>query len=181
MQKNASERLTRFNLPNFKKASDSFIKLEKFLQVINAFACGGYVAYVKKSTMLKFGSETYQTAINFIKNGNVTNEVLLDLFMLYLKAEKTKKESEDKRSPIPYYLIDCFAKYECKDRRAELITSELADISKILHIIKLYKAVSSAYAKEYAKKFNVDYNKMIKQNVNYEILENLRDTLKDVI
>ena len=114
-------------------------------------------------------------------NQYVTNEVLLDLFMLYLKAEKTKKESEDKRSPIPYYLIDCFAKYECKDRRAELITSELADISKILHIIKLYKAVSSAYAKEYAKKFNVDYNKMIKQNVNYEILENLRDTLKDVI
>lgn len=181
LQKNASERLTRFNLPNFKKASDSFIKLEKFLQVINAFASGGYIAYVKKSTMLKFGSETYQTAINFIKNGNITNDVLLDLFMLYLKAEQTKKESEDKRSPIPYYLIDCFAKYECKDRKVDFISSELSESSKILHIVKLYKAVSSAYSKDYAKKFSVDYNKMIKQNVNYEILDNLRDTLKDVI
>ena len=31
------------------------------------------------------------------------------------------------------------------------------------------------------KQFSVDYNKMIKQNVKYEILENQRDTLKDVI
>lgn len=181
LQKNASERLKKFGLPDFKKSSDSFIKLEKFLQVINAFVSGGYVAYVKKSTMLKFGSETYQTAINFIKNPNVTNDVLLDLFMLYLRAEQEKKQSEDKRSPIPYYLIDGFAKYECDDRKPELITAQLSDTNNILHIIKLYKAVSIAYAREYVKKFEVDYNKMIKQNVNYDMLESNRETLKGVI
>ena len=181
LQKNASERLKKFELPGFTKASDSFIKLEKFLQVINAFASGGYVAYVKKSTMLKFGSETYQTAINFIRNGNVTNDVLLDLFMLYLRAEQEKKQSEDKRSPIPYYLIDGFAKYECNERKPELITEQLSDTNKILHIVKLYKAVSIAYSREYVKKFEVDYNKMIKQNVNYEMLESNRETLKGVI
>lgn len=42
--------------------------------------------------MLKFGSEQYQTAINFIKSGYVTNEVMLDLYMLYKRAEQTKKE-----------------------------------------------------------------------------------------
>lgn len=43
-----SERMKRFGLPEIKKASDVYIPLEKFLQVINAFVSGGQVAYVKK-------------------------------------------------------------------------------------------------------------------------------------
>lgn len=177
----SSERINRFGLNKVKKASDVFIPLEKFLQVINAFVAGGYVAYVKKSSMLKFGSEQYQTAINFIKNGYVTNEVMLDLYMLYKRAEQTKKEKNDSRTPIPYYLIDGFAKHECDGRNPAKIVGQLGDKDKVNKVINLYTAVSKAYAREYYKKFNIDYNKMIKRNVEYDIFDSQRDTLIDVL
>lgn len=176
-----SERINRFGLNEIKKANDAYIPLEKFLQVINAFVAGGYVAYVKKSSMLKFGSEQYQTAINFIKNGQVTNEVMLDLYMLYKRAEQTKKEKNDSRTPIPYYLIDGFAKYECCGRNPEKIVEQLCNKDKVNKVINLYTAVSKAYAREYLKKFNIDYNKMIKRNVEYDIFDSQRDTLIDVL
>lgn len=175
----SSERISRFGLNEIKKASDTFIPLEKFLQVINAFVAGGYVAYVKKSSMLKFGSEQYQTAINFIKSGYVTNEVMLDLYMLYKRAEQTKKEKNDSRTPIPYYLIDGFAKYECDGRNPAKIVEQLQD--KVNKVVNLYTAVSKAYAREYNKKFNIDYNKMIKRNVEYDIFDSQRDTLIDIL
>ncbi len=177
----SAEKVSRFGLNEIKKVSDVYIPLEKFLQVINAFVSGGYIAYVKKSSMLKFGSEQYQTAINFIKNGDVTNDVMLDLYMLYKRAEQEKKKNNDSRTPIPYYLIDGFAKHECEGRNPSKITEQLSDKNKINKIIKLYTAVSKAYAKEYNKNFEVDYNKMIKRNVEYDIFDSQRDTLIDVI
>lgn len=170
-----SERLERFKLAETKKASDAFIPLEKLLQVINAFVSGGYTAYVKKRNMLKFDSTEYKTAINFIKETN-SIDTLLDLFMLYKKAEEVKG---DGRVPIPYYLIDCFARYECKERTHKLILSELATQEKIKYIIKLYQAVTQAYATEYFKTYNIDYNKMIKQVVKYEILDRYRDIVAE--
>lgn len=177
----SAERISRFGLNEIKKASDTFIPLEKFLQVINAFVAGGYVAYVKKSSMLKFGSEQYQTAINFIKSGYVTNDVMLDLYMLYKRAEQTKKEKNDSRTPIPYYLIDRFAKYECDGRNPSKIVEQLQDKDKVNKVVNLYTAVSKAYAREYNKKFNTDYNKMIKRNVEYDIFDSQRDTLIDIL
>ena len=177
----SAERISRFGLNEIKKASDTFIPLEKFLQVINAFVAGGYVAYVKKSSMLKFESEQYQTAINFIKSGYVTNEVMLDLYMLYKRAEQTKKEKNDSRTPIPYYLIDGFAKYECDGRNPAKIVEQLQDKDKVNKVVNLYTAVSKAYAREYNKKFNIDYNKMIKRNVEYDIFDSQRDTLIDIL
>ncbi len=177
----SSERINRFGLNEIKKASDVHIPLEKFLQVINAFVAGGHVAYVKKSSMLKFGSEQYQTAINFIKNGYVTNDVMLDLYMLYKRAEQTKKEKNDSRTPIPYYLIDGFAKHECEGRNAAKIVEQLENRDRVNKIINLYTAVSKAYTREYYKKFNIDYNKMIKRNVEYDIFDSQRDTLIDVL
>jgi hypothetical protein len=177
----SSERVGRFGLSEIKKVSDAYIQLEKFLQVINAFVAGGYTAYVKKSSMLKFGSEQYKIAIDFIKNGNVTNNVMLDLYMLYKRAEQAKKEKADNRNPIPYYLIDGFAKYECDGRQISKITEQLDSLEKVNKIISLYTAVSKAYTKDYFKKYNIDYNKMIKRNVDYDIFDSNRDTLIDVL
>lgn len=174
-----SQRISRFGLVETKKAKDAFIPLEKLLQVICAFCSGGYTAYVKKSNMLKFNSEQYNMAINFIKN--VTIDALLDLYLLYKRADDEKNKKSDSRAPIPYYLIDCFARYECKERTANLILTELSSNDKIEHIIKLYTAVTKAYAKEYYAKYSVDYNKMIKQPIKYEILDNQRDILSDII
>ncbi|MDD6703098.1 MAG: AIPR family protein [Clostridiaceae bacterium] len=168
-------RLERFGLDDIKKVSDAFIPLEKLLQVINAFVAGGYIAYVKKSSMLKFNSDQYNVAIEFIKNDTVTIDTLLDLYMLYKKAEQAKKETDDARAPIPYYLIDFFAIYECKNRDYKEITNQLSDKQKIEQIIDLYKKVSKAYSKRYNQEFDVDYNKMIKQTIKYNIVDDLRD------
>ncbi len=170
-----TERLKKFKLAETKKASDVFIPLEKLLQVINAFVSGGYTAYVKKSKVLKLDSAEYKTATNFIKETN-SIDTLLDLFMLYKKAEEVKG---DGRAPIPYYLIDCFARYECKERTSKLILSELATQEKIQYIIMLYQAVTQAYAAEYIKAYSTDYNKMIKQPVKYDILDHYREIFSE--
>lgn len=176
-----SNRLARFGISETTKASDVFIPLEKFLQVINAFTVGGHVAYVKKSNMLKFNSTEYNTAIEFIKSGDITIDGMIDLYLLYLKSEQTKKERDDSRVPISYYLIDGFAKHECNNRNISDIPTALSDSNKISKIINLYTAVTKAYTNTYFKKYNIDYNKMIKRPIDYEIFDSNRDTLVDVI
>lgn len=174
-----TERLKKFGLDEMKKVGDVCIPLEKLLQIINAFTSGGEIAYTNKSNMLKFNSPEYNTAIKFIKE--TTIEVLLELYLLYKRAEKTRKENSDSRYPIPYYLIDGFAKYECGGRDETKICSALSDNDKIERIMKLYLAVTKAYTKEYYSKNEIDYNKMIKRNIDYDLFDSQRDTLNSVI
>lgn len=173
------EKIKRFGLSDINRVSDLFIPLEKFLQVINAFVSGGQVAYIKKSNMLKFGSQQYNTAINFIKDGKITNEGLLELYLLYKRAEQSKNDED--RAPIAYYLIDQFAKFECSSRSPQYILTALNTAEKINNIIKLYKLVSKAYIKDYYKKHGIDYNKMIKRSIDYEMLDSHRDTFIDLV
>ena len=174
-----TSRLQKYGLGEMQKVSDVFIPLEKLLQIINAFVSGGEVAYKNKSNMLKFNSNEYNTAVRFIKETTIDD--LLELFLLYKRAEKNKKENIEGRYPIPYYLIDGFAKYECKNRDASKIDDALDDGSKIERIIKLYSAVTKAYSKEYFNKNQIDYGKMIKRAIDYELFDNQRDTLDSVI
>ena len=173
------DRIQKFNLPETKKASDVYIPLEKLLQVINAFVSGGFVAYKKKSSMLKIDSKEYNTAIGFIKDGAVTIDMLLDLYLLYKCAEKAKKDSQDKRSPIPYYLIDAFAKYDCCNRDRELILPNLESAEKIAKTIKHYTVVLKAYCKQYEKKYDLDYGVMIKRDIDYNILDETHAVYSD--
>lgn len=173
-----SERLKKFGLDETNKAKDVFIPLEKFLQVINAFADSGYTAYVKKSNMLKFGSQQYNTAIDFIKSNDITNDGLIDLYLLYVRSEMERKRKSDSRFPISYYLIDEFAIHECNNRQKSEITLALSSSDKIDRIIKLYTAVTRFYTTQYYKDNNIDYNKMIKRNINYDLLNSARDSFQ---
>lgn len=175
-----TERLEKFGIKTFKKASEVFIPLEKFLQVINAYVLGGYVAYTKKSNLLKFDSNEYNTAVNFIKNSDTTIDTLLDLYLLYMRAEQDKKSSQDKRQPIPYYLIDSFAKYECEGRNPRLISEKLKDSDCINSIIDLYTKVLKTYTKDYSRTYEIEYNQMIKKKIEYDIIEKYRETFLDV-
>lgn len=173
-----SERLKKFGLDETNKAKDVFIPLEKFLQVINAFADSGYTAYVKKSNMLKFGSQQYNTAINFIKSNDITNDGLIDLYLLYVRSEMERKRKSDSRFPISYYLIDEFAIHECNNRQKSEIALALSSSDKIDRIIKLYTAVTRFYTTQYYKDNNIDYNKMIKRIINYDLLNSARDSFQ---
>ena len=181
LKEKSNERLKKFGLSDLNKTTDFYIPLEKLLQVIIAFSLGGYDAYTKKSNLLKDKTKQYQTAIEFIKDNSVTTDLLIDLYLLYRKADLCKSSSDENRFPIPYYLIDAFAKYECNERTPYQVSEQLNDSKNIETIIKLYAAVTKAYTKEFNESNIIDYNKMIKQPVNYQLLGRLRDALKDVI
>lgn len=167
-------RFDMFGIDLPQKLESFYVPLDKLLQVINAFISGGYIAYTKKSQMLKFDSKPYNTAVEFIKNDDVTIDLLLNLYMLYKRADQEKVKNDDSRVPIPYYLIDFFAKYECEDRNPSNISAQLDGIVKINHIIKCYTGVTKGYMNRYSNDYNVDYNKMIKQPVKYDIVDEIR-------
>ena len=68
-----------------------------------AFIHDGFEAYKKGSNVLKPNSPVYK---NFSLNIEeyLTIDNMIRLFFMYLKAENQKKNN-DKRHPIPYYLL----------------------------------------------------------------------------
>ena len=132
---------------------------------------------------IRFNNVTkqYKTAVSFIKDSNVTIDLLIDLYLLYKKADMCKSESEENRFPIPYYLIDAFAKFECNDRTPQYIAEQLNNSNEIVKIIKLYTAVTKTYTSNFNENNIVDYNNMIKQPVNYQLLTEFRSALKSAI
>ena len=178
LQENAHKYLEKYNL-EMKKITDFFIPLEKLLQIILAFQAGGFEAFTKKSSLLKSDSQAYKIVTEFLKNDSVTYSSLIDLWLLYFLSEKHKKQSEDRHTPISYYLIDCFAKYDCGNRSVEMISEKLESYDQIKEIIKLYSAVTKAYTKEYFKIHEIEYNLMIKRAVDYSILEKYTSILKE--
>lgn len=156
--------LSLFGVENeMKKIEDLYIPLEKLLQVILSFIDSGYKGYIKKSVLLKKGSNEYNLVTDFIKNKAITMDILLNLYLLYRKAEITKKNFED-RFPVPLYLIDSFSKNEC-DNKVENILTNLNNKEKITKLISLYTLVSQ----NYYNNFEQEYNKMIKLPINFEV------------
>lgn len=174
-----NQSIEKFKLKEVKKLADLYIDLDKLLQVINAFVEGGFVAYTKKGNMLKLNTKEHNTAIEFIKR--VTNDDILNLYLLYKKLEEAKKEDENRRTPISYYAIDCFAKFECEGRNSDKIKENLNDVTKIEKIIKLYTLVSNYYIEEYKRKYNLEYNMMIKRMIDYDIFIAGRNILKTMV
>lgn len=170
--KNRSETLLSLFDLDLNKVQDYTIKLEKLLQVIISFIDDGYSAFVKKPKLLKVDSTEYGKIIDFIRNDSVTTDTLLRLYLLYLKAEQEKKNSKDGRTPIVYYLITAFAKFECNNKHVNLIQEKLNSRENIKYIIKKYSVMSSNYCSNYFSKYNIDYNKMIKKNIDYEMFDN---------
>ena len=178
------ERRSIFGLESLKKLTDFYIPLEKLLQVVLAFKEGGLSAYTLKKDVLKPETKTYNTIIEFIKSSNITTDVLLDLYLLFLRSEKEKKNnSGDGKIPAPisFYLLDGFARYECKSRDGKLISSNIDKKEKVDKLIKIYTAISKSYAKKYMGKYNVDYIKMIKMEVDYQMFTEERETALDML
>lgn len=173
-----SERLKRFGISEIKKVSDCYIDLVKLLQVIVAFVKGGYYAYTKKSNLLKVDTDEFNKVIEFIKNPELTIDMLLDLYLLYKRSEIEKKNSESGNNPIVYYLIDGFAKYECNGRKLSMLKNNLDTLEKVNKIINLYKGATKMYAMESAKEDGVEYNKMIKRQIDYIRFEKVISTAR---
>lgn len=165
----ASEKTKKFGL-NYNKIGQFLIPLDKFLQVVYCFSQDAYHAYTKKSKVLK-DTKTHNDIINYIINNGLLEDYL-NLYLLYSRAEQDKKNQVygDDRTPIPLYLIDFFARYECDGRSISKLSMVLTDSTVINRFIEKYSRFTRSYAANYNQTNNVDYNKMIKQKIDENIL-----------
>ncbi|MBR7041587.1 MAG: AIPR family protein [Clostridia bacterium] len=173
------ERRQIFGLDSLKNTSDFYIPLEKFLQVIVAFKVGGLEAFTQKKDVLNPNSQTYTSVIDFIKSSNVTTDVLLSLYLLYMRAEKDKNAWSRTNyyvyaTPISFYLIDAFKRYECKNDINQIMpllsTKQLVD-----KVIKIYTIACDNYTTQFTERNKVEYIKMIKMSIDYSLLKTCRD------
>lgn len=161
-----------FDLEN-DKWTDIEIPLEKLLQVYLAFEVDGYFAFTKKGQVLKRKSKIYEEySLNIHEKLSIDN--MINLFMLYKKSEKDKKTSIDRKSPISYYVVD-YISYAFKNKNnIKEITKKFEEIFKTRETIDLLytfaKKLSNKYRKKYYAKHDIEYNEMIKKEIDLSIL-----------
>ena len=172
--------LERFGL-TFKKTKDFIIDLEKLLQVFLAFVSKPVDAIQNKSKLLKVGSSQNKAVIEFIRNPELTAKDMIHLMLLYLRAEDIKKNSSDKRSPNPFYLINWFAVFECKNDPSR-ISEILSSPESVNRVVKKYTTIFQAYYKAYTAKYqDRDYNYMIKAQIEEDLLETCKSQVEYIL
>lgn len=158
------------------RISDITIPLDKLLQVALAFVKDGYNAFTKKSQVLKPGSELYKNFSSKI-NDFLTVENLIYLYFIYKKAELDKKRSEDKKTPIPYYLIS-YLSYHVVEKDSNSLNAIIELLSKkskdeFNSIYDYFKDLTS----QYKAASSLEYNSMIKNKIDENILNYEINTL----
>lgn len=169
---------------NFEKIENIIIPLEKLLQIFLAFNQNGYQAFVKKSQVLKQDSVTNTNIIKFIKEKEYTINDLLYIYLLYLKAEKDKKSSEDQRTPIPFYLIGFLgAKFQYKSNKKciDVLRYIFKDKITLNAVYSFYALITKLYKSQFANTKGIDYNKMIKSPIDDNIYIQSYNTAKDIM
>lgn len=166
-----SEMLVRFGLTVFTKPKDFIVELEKLLQAILAFVSTPQDAIQNKSKLLLDQSIQNQKVVDFIKSDKKTSNDLFNLFLLYTRAELEKNKSTDGKIPNPFYLVYCFAHFECKDDPSK-ISSLLDSEERINSIVRKYKVVITLYYNKWKERNpGREYNDMIKAAVDVDLLD----------
>lgn len=162
-----------FGLESLKRVTDFEIPLEKFLQVILAYKVGGLDAYTMKKDVLKPETKTHNTVVEFIKSSNVTTDFLLNLYLLYMRFEKEKKQQQGKfitATPISFYAIDGFSRYECEGD-IKKANEYFSSPQKIAKLMKVYCVACNEYATQFMQQQGTDYTKMIKTAIDYDLFQ----------
>ncbi len=165
----------------YKNFISAEIPLEKLLKVLLAFIRDGFEAYKKGSNVLKPNSPIYKDFSLNIED-YLTVDNMIKLFLMYLKAEAQKKEN-DKRHPIPYYLLS-FIGGLFKEKSFDEINSKLdklfSDKSLFSDVYNFFTKLTNLYSKEYIRTNQSDYNIMIKQEIDISIYKHCLSLLKDI-
>ena len=170
----ANKRAAIFNI-DLKNLKDIIIPLEKLLQITLAFVQDGHAAYTKKSCVLKFGHPIYQNFSSCLLD-HLTTDSALNIYLLYQKAEIERKSS-DRRNPIPYYLISFLGDY-FKNKKAENmenLANFFNDKTNIEDAYTWLKDITTGYHDMYTKRHKEDYNRMIKQKIDEDLLKEIKD------
>lgn len=173
--------LTLFGLEELSNRNQFTIQLEKFLQVLLSFKETPQNAVQNKNKLLVHGSKENESVIEFIRNPALTSNDYLYLYLLYLRAEKAKRSSEGGRMPNPFYLIYCFANYECAGDINRISTSLDAN-DKVNNIINKYTlAIKQYYKKWIEKNEGKEYNDMIKAPLDKALMDRSVEDASDMI
>lgn len=171
------------NHVQFKTLNEVTIPLDKFLQVIIALVQDGHSAYRKKSLVLKPTSETYRNVSTKVQDMfSVDN--MIRLYLLFKLAELDRANSQDKKTPIPYYLIGFLGSFLDKDNKncynnlMENLFSKSS--SEFNGIYEYFKNLTNLYKKGYFKKYGIEYNSMIKKAIDKDLLTEQIDTLDTI-
>lgn len=156
----------------FSKIADTQIKLEMLLQIIGAFVKDAHFAYTKKSTLLKPTSDFYKEFSKEIIKKFTVNQIL-KLIFLYKKAEYDKKQSEDKKTPVPYYFLNFIGRHLENKSIEKLDFLQKLEIKDLHLLYLLFKPLSGKYYRRYRRDTNYEYNQMIKKTVNKGIMDDI--------
>lgn len=165
-----------------KKLSDLFIPLDKLLQVYLSFIKDGYWAFTKKDAVLKPTGDIYKEySVNIHKN--LTNDNIIRLYLIYIKAEIDRSESDDKKTPIPYYLIGFLGRFiKNKDKQNQVLQDLFGAKNNLFNKLFLYlEKLTNRYKKEYIENTKTEYNIMIKKPIDDQILDKQIEVLNDLV
>lgn len=143
--------------------------LEKMLLVYLSIIRDGYTAYTKKKDILKPKSEILENVSMNLNRLNHDN--LIRMYIMFLRAEEDKRKNLDKKY-IPYYMFSFIGdslnrNHEDFDYRLNFFFEEIfKDADLYESVYKYFKILSDGYYTEYKKKEGIEYNQMIKKEIN---------------
>lgn len=155
----------------FKTLADLQMPLETLIQIIGSYVRDAHLAYTKKSYLLKPTSKEYYQDFSTKIGEILTIESMAKLTLLYKRSEKEKRESEDKRSPSPYFLLN-FIGYYLRENKIDLQKFlKSIEIEDLDFVYEKFKTLSSKYIKSYNAEFGLEYNQIIKQKIDLNLLD----------
>ncbi|MCD4747170.1 MAG: AIPR family protein [Bacteroidales bacterium] len=158
------------NFIEFKMLQNVQISLETLIQIIGALKKDAYFAYTKKAYLLKPTNKEYYQQFSTKIGEFFTTESIVKLIILYKKAEIDKRNSEDKKTPSPYYLLN-FIGYDLAKKNIDKQTFFKELLSDELEVIyERYKILSQKYYKAFKDKYELEYNQMVKQKVDIDLM-----------
>lgn len=165
---------------------DICISLEKLLQVFLAFMKTGYFAFTKKNLVLQQGKEIFDNYSSQIHRF-LTVDNMINLYCLYKKAEAEQKESTDKRSLIPYYVIGFLGSLisELTENNIQTALNFIFSNNKVSkeaykYLVAVSKNYRRAYERAHSNDNDGDYNLMIKRPIEESSLQFAIDSINDI-
>ena len=167
----------------YKNYESAEIQLEKLLKVLLAFCEDGYVGYHDGKSVLKPESKRY-TSFSLQIRDRLSTDNMIRLYFTFMKAEKEQKASENKRFPIPYYVLG-FLGNSLKGISYKDINDKLdqlfSDKKRFIDIYKFFATLTQTYFRQYNNTNKEDYNVMIKKPIDYVIFSNCLDMTKTIL
>ena len=151
------------------------IPLEKLLKSLLAFHEDGYKAFYYGSSVLRPNTSLYKDfSLNIAQTFTIDN--MLFLYLLFMKADADRKKSDDKRKPIPYYVLSFLgSQFKNLDynQRNEKLKSLFSDKGRLMSIYRFYSDLTYDYSEDYEATHGQDYNRMITQDIDTVLLDSI--------